>query len=50
MMPDLGKYADAVLGAYAATIVLILLLVLVSVMQSRRAKAALKEIETRRNG
>ena len=50
MMPDLGKYADAVLSAYAATIVLIILLVLFSVVQSRRAKAALKEVEAERNG
>ncbi len=50
MMPDLGKYADAVLSAYGATIVLIVALVLVSVVQSRRAKAALDDIEARRNG
>lgn len=50
MMPDLGKYADAVLSAYAATIALILLLVIFSWVQSRRTKAALKEIEDRRNG
>ncbi|MEP5151902.1 heme exporter protein CcmD [Planktotalea sp.] len=50
MMPDLGKYSDTVLSAYGATIVLLVLLVLVSVWQSRRAKAALAEVEARRNG
>lgn len=50
MMPDLGKYADAVLSAYAASIVLILALVVVSIIQSQRAKAALKDIEDRRGG
>lgn len=50
MMPDLGKYADTVLSAYGATIVLIILLVALSLWQSRRAKAALAEVEARRNG
>jgi len=50
MMPDLGKYADAVLSAYTASVVLIVVLVLFSVVQSRRAKAALKDVEERRNG
>ena len=50
MMSDLGKYADAVLGAYAASIVLLIGIVVLSVWQSRRAKAALEEMEKRRNG
>ena len=50
MMPDLGKYADAVLGAYAASILLLIGIVVLSVWQSRRAKAALEEMEKRRNG
>ena len=50
MMPDLGKYADAVLSAYAASIVLIIALVAVSVWRARIAKAALEEVEKRRNG
>jgi heme exporter protein D len=50
MMPDLGKYADAVLGAYAASIVLLIGIVVLSVWLSRRAKAALEEMEKRRNG
>jgi heme exporter protein D len=50
MMPDLGKYADAVLSAYAASIVLLIGIVVLSVWQSRRAKTALEEMEKRRNG
>lgn len=50
MMPDLGKYADAVLSAYAASIVLIIAIVALSVWQSKRAKAALKDVEARKNG
>lgn len=50
MMPDLGKYADAVLSAYAASIVLIIAIVALSLWQARRAKAALDEVEARRNG
>ena len=49
-MPDLGKYADAVLSAYAASIVLLIVIVALSVWQARRAKAALEEVEARRNG
>jgi len=50
MMPDLGKYADAVLSAYAASIVLILAIIVLSVLRSRRIKAQLAEVEARRNG
>ncbi len=38
MMPDLGKYAVAVLGSYAATIVLVAALVALSYWQRARAK------------
>ncbi len=44
-MPDLGKYADAVLSAYGVSLVLILGLVLVSVMRSNSIKKQLQEIE-----
>lgn len=47
MMPDLGKYAGAVIGSYAATILLIAGLVAYSLWQSRRAKSALAEVEAR---
>ena len=46
-MPDLGKYAFAVLGSYAAGLVLIGLLVGLSLWQSRRVKRALAQAEER---
>lgn len=49
-MPDLGKYEAAVLSAYGASIILIIGLVALSIWQAKRAKAALSEVETRRNG
>lgn len=47
-MPDLGKYADTVLSSYAVSIALLAALVVLSLWQSRRAKARLAEIEARR--
>lgn len=47
MMPDLGKYADTVLSAYVASIALLALLVLVSVMRGRRVRDEMKKIEKR---
>ncbi|MFW2542607.1 heme exporter protein CcmD [Primorskyibacter sp. 2E107] len=47
MMPDLGKYAGAVLSSYAVSIVLIVVLVAVSILRARRVRAALFEIEER---
>ena len=44
-MPELGKYATEVLSAYAISIVLVLLLVLVVWNRARRAKKALDEVE-----
>jgi heme exporter protein D len=49
-MPELGKYAGAVLGSWAVTLGLIAALLLLTWMQSRKAKAALDEIEARRAG
>ncbi|PCJ09504.1 MAG: heme exporter protein CcmD [Rhodobacteraceae bacterium] len=46
-MPDLGKYADTVLSAYVASIALLALLVLVSVMRGRRVRDEMKKIEKR---
>jgi len=46
-MPDLGKFAGAVLGSYAATAVLIALLLGVSLWQAARVKRALAEVEAR---
>ena len=47
MMPDLGKYAEAVLSSYAVSIVLLLALVGLSVTRARRVRAALREVEER---
>ena len=47
-MPDLGKYSDAVLSAYAVSIAMIVFLVGMSLIRSRRVKRALAEAEARR--
>jgi heme exporter protein D len=47
MIPDLGKYQTEVLSAYAVSIVLIVALVAISVVRSRKARAALEEVEQR---
>lgn len=47
MIPDLGKYADAVLGSYAASILLILVLVAASLWRGARVRRALAEVEAR---
>lgn len=46
-MPELGKYAVSVLGSYAATAVLIAVLVGLTLWQSARMKRALAEVEAR---
>ncbi|MGH1354762.1 MAG: heme exporter protein CcmD [Thalassovita sp.] len=52
MIPDLGKYQAEVLSAYAVSIALIVVLIVVSVVRSRKARAALDDVEqrARRNG
>ncbi len=52
MMPDLGKYGDTVLAAYAASILLLVLLVAVTIWRGRKVRAEMKEVEQRmmRNG
>lgn len=47
MMPELGKYAGAVLSSYAVSLGLIILLVLASVLRARKVKAELSEIKER---
>ena len=47
MMPGLGKYTDTVLWSYAATILLLVLLVVQSLMRGRRVRARLEEAEKR---
>ncbi len=46
-MPELGKYAFVVVGSYAATAVLLGVLVGLTLWQSRRMKRALAEVEER---
>ncbi|OYW50121.1 MAG: heme exporter protein CcmD [Rhodobacterales bacterium 32-66-7] len=47
MVPDLGKYAFAVLGSYGVTLVVLAGLVALSLWQSARVRSALAEVEAR---
>lgn len=44
---DLGKYAGAVVGSYAASLGLIAILVGLSLWRNRQSKRALAELEAR---
>ncbi|WP_218958598.1 heme exporter protein CcmD [Thalassovita aquimarina] len=46
-MPDLGKYAEAVLSSYVLSILLVVALVAVSIRRARKMKNALEEVEKR---
>ncbi len=46
-MPELGKYANAVIGSYAASIVLIAGLIALTIWQGRRVRHALAAAEAR---
>jgi heme exporter protein D len=46
-MPDLGKYADTVLTAYAASIALLVVLVALSLWKGRRVRAEMEAVEAR---
>ncbi|MGC3939479.1 heme exporter protein CcmD [Roseobacter sp. EG26] len=46
-MPDLGKYADAVLSAYGVSSLLLLLLVIFTLRKGRAARQALEDVEKR---
>ena len=54
MMPDLGKYAGTVLGAYGVSLALLAGIIALTIWQARRAKRRLVEAEARvkeaRNG
>ncbi|MDF1801526.1 heme exporter protein CcmD [Thalassovita sp.] len=52
MMPELGKYEIEVLSSYAVSIGLLVALVVISVLRSHKARAALDAVEERskRNG
>jgi len=45
MMPDLGKYAEAVLSSYAISLVLLAAVVLLSLRRAKRVKKELEEVE-----
>lgn len=47
-MPELGKYAGAVIGAWGVTLALLALLILLTWVQSRAARTKLDAIEARR--
>ncbi len=49
-MPDLGKYAQTVLSAYAVSILLIVALVGLTLYRSKRVKDALARAEAQRKG
>lgn len=49
-MPDLGKYGETIMSAYAATIILVAAIVIVSLVRARKVKKQLAELEARRNG
>ena len=46
-MPELGKYAVAVLGSYVVSVVLIAAVIGLSFWQRARVKRALAEVEAR---
>jgi len=48
MLPDLGKYAVAVLSAYGAMFVLLAGLILVSLKSGKRSKDTLARLERNR--
>lgn len=46
-MPDLGKYADAVLSAYAASILLLVGFVALTLWRGRKVRAEMRAVERR---
>ena len=49
-MPELGKYAVAVLASYGVSLALLGMLSAVSLMRARRVRQQLKTLETRMRG
>lgn len=47
MMPDLGKYADTVLSAYAVSILLLVGLIVASIVRAKKVKKQLEDVETK---
>jgi heme exporter protein D len=48
MMPELGTYAGAVLGAYGVTLALLAALIALSLLRAARVRRALAAAERRR--
>ncbi|TCM84739.1 heme exporter protein CcmD [Rhodovulum steppense] len=48
MIPDLGKYAGAVLSSYAISLALLAVLVVLSLWRAARVRRQLEEVESRR--
>ena len=46
-MPDLGKYADAVLSAYAVSITLLVAIVALTLWRGRKVRAEMDAVEKR---
>ncbi|MEM8655268.1 MAG: heme exporter protein CcmD [Pseudomonadota bacterium] len=46
-MPDLGKYADAVLSAYAVSILLLVAIVVLTLRRGRKVRAEMENVERR---
>ncbi|MFO7758126.1 MAG: heme exporter protein CcmD [Roseovarius sp.] len=44
-MPDLGKYAEAVLSSYVISLALLAAIILLSLYRSRRVKKELQDVE-----
>ncbi|MBB94537.1 MAG: heme exporter protein CcmD [Rhodobacteraceae bacterium] len=51
-MPDLGKYADTVLSAYAVSVAVLIALVALTIWRGRKVRAEMHRVEERmrRNG
>ncbi|MFC6687912.1 heme exporter protein CcmD [Jhaorihella thermophila] len=47
MIPDLGKYADTVLSAYAISILLLVALVVLSLRRGRKVREEMERTEAR---
>lgn len=47
-MPDLGKYADAVLSAYGVSIALLIAIVAISILRGRKVRAEMQAAEASR--
>jgi heme exporter protein D len=45
MIPELGKYAGSVLGAYGVTLLLLVLLVAASALRGAQVRRALAQLE-----